>query len=104
MQDKLTNNAQMALQFAGEEAIRKSHQFLEPEHILWALCGNVDGMVKPLLARLEVPAEPTGDEMAREIACLPPVNAQSGPRLVGAERPCRAASGRRVGGGRIPGG
>ena len=86
MQDKLTNNAQMALKLAGEEAIRRSHQFLEPEHILWALCGNVDGVVKPLLARLEVPVEPLRDEMAREIGRMPAVRAQSGPGLVGSER------------------
>ncbi|MBM4345526.1 MAG: ATP-dependent chaperone ClpB [Deltaproteobacteria bacterium] len=86
MQDKLTHNAQMALKLAGEEAIRRSHQFLEPEHILWALCGNVDGVVKPLLARLEVPVEPLRDDMAREIGRMPAVRAQSGPGLVGSDR------------------
>ncbi|MSQ81429.1 MAG: ATP-dependent chaperone ClpB [Myxococcales bacterium] len=86
MQNKLTTNAQMALKLAGEEAVRRSHQFLEPEHILWALCGNVEGVVKPLLAKLEVPLEPLRDEMVRELGRLPAVKAQSGPGLVGSER------------------
>ena len=84
--NKLTNNAQLAVKLASEEAIRRSHQLLEPEHLLWALTGNVEGIVKPLLGKLEVPVEPLRDEMARELARMPAVTAQEGPGLVGSER------------------
>jgi ATP-dependent Clp protease ATP-binding subunit ClpB len=86
LSSKLTNNAQMALKLASEEAIRRSHQFLEPEHVLWALLSQTEGLVKPLLARLEVPAEPLLEEMAREIAKLPSVKAAQGPGLAASER------------------
>ena len=71
--NKLTNNAQMALKLASEEAIRRSHQFLEPEHILWALTGDVEGIVKPLLQRMEVPVEPLRAEMERALGQIPQV-------------------------------
>ena len=86
MAQKLTNNAQMALKLASEEAIRRSHQFLEPEHVLWALCGNVEGIVKPLLAKLEVPVEPLREQMVRELARLPAVKAQQDAGLAASER------------------
>jgi len=86
MQHKMTQNAQLALKLASEEAIRRSHQFLEPEHVLWALCGDGEGVVKPLLARLEVPIQPLRDEMTREIDRLPVVKTQSGPGLGASER------------------
>jgi len=77
-QQKLTTNAQMALKLSSEEAIRRSHQFLEPEHVLWALCGDVEGIVKPLLGRMEVPIEGLRAEMEHALAALPMVKGGGG--------------------------
>ena len=84
--NKLTNNAQMALKLASEEAIRRSHQFLEPEHVLWALTGNVEGILKPLLARMEIPVEPLHTHMEQELARLPAVKGAGAQGLVGGDR------------------
>ncbi len=84
--NKLTNNAQMALKLASEEAIRRNHQVLEPEHVLWALTGNVEGIIKPLLARMEIPVEPLRAQMELELQRLPAVTGGGGQGLVGGER------------------
>ncbi len=84
--NKLTNNAQMALKLASEEAIRRNHQVLEPEHVLWALTGNVEGIIKPLLARMEIPLEPLRAQMELELQRLPAVTGGGGQGLVGGER------------------
>jgi ATP-dependent Clp protease ATP-binding subunit ClpB len=83
---KLTNNAQSALKLASEEAIRRSNQFLEPEHVLWALTSQTEGLVRPVLARLEVPVEPLHEEITREIGRLPAVKVQGGQGLAASER------------------
>ncbi len=84
--NKLTNNAQMALKLASEEAIRRNHQVLEPEHILWALTGNVEGILKPLLARMEIPVEPLRAQMELELQRIPAVKGGGGQGLVGGDR------------------
>ena len=84
--NKLTNNAQMALKLASEEAIRRNHQVLEPEHVLWALTGNVEGIIKPLLARMEIPVEPLRAQMDLELQRIPAVKGGGGQGLVGGDR------------------
>ena len=84
--NKLTNNAQLAVKLASEEAIRRGHQTLEPEHVLWALTGNVEGIVKPLLARMEVPLEPLRLQMEAELGRIPSVTGGSAQGLIGGER------------------
>ena len=84
--NKLTNNAQMALKLASEEAIRRNHQVLEPEHVLWALTGNVEGILKPLLARMEIPVEPLRAQMDLELQRIPAVKGGGGQGLVGGDR------------------
>lgn len=84
--NKLTNNAQNALKLASEEAIRRSHQFLEPEHVLWALTGQSEGLVRPVLAKLEVPVEPLHEALAREVARLPAVKTDGSQGLAASER------------------
>ncbi len=83
---KLTNNAQAAIKLASEEAIRRSHQFIEPEHVLWALTGQVEGLVKPLLGKLEVPVEPLHEELERAVSRLPAVRGQGSQGLMASER------------------
>jgi ATP-dependent Clp protease ATP-binding subunit ClpB len=84
--NKLTNNAQMALKLASEEAIRRNHQILEPEHVLWALTGNVEGIIKPLLARMEIPLEPLRAQMEAELQRIPAVTGGGTQGLVGGDR------------------
>ncbi len=84
--NKLTNNAQLALKLASEEAIRRNHQVLEPEHVLWALTGNVEGIIKPLLARMEIPLEPLRAQMELELQRMPGVTGGGGQGLVGGDR------------------
>ncbi len=84
--NKLTNNAQLALKLASEEAIRRNHQVLEPEHVLWALTGNVEGIIKPLLARMEIPLEPLRAQMELDLQRMPGVTGGGGQGLVGGDR------------------
>jgi ATP-dependent Clp protease ATP-binding subunit ClpB len=83
---KFTTNAQLAIKTASEEAVRRSHQLLEPEHVLWALTGQEDGLVKKLLALMEVPAHALHETMARELDAMPKVQSKQGPGLLLSER------------------
>ena len=82
--NKLTNNAQAAIKLASEEAIRRGHQQLEPEHLLWALTGDVEGVVKPLLGRMEISVDALRAEMESVLGKLPVV--KGGPGLLLSER------------------
>ena len=64
---KLTNNAQLAIKLASEEAIRRTHQLVEPEHLLWALTGEGQENVRKLLSGLEIPADALHADMEREL-------------------------------------
>ncbi|MSP93311.1 MAG: ATP-dependent chaperone ClpB [Myxococcales bacterium] len=83
---KLTTNAQQALKTASEEAVRRGHQHLEPEHALWALLGPDDGIVRKLLQLMEVPPQAVRDDVGRELDRLPKVVAKDGPGLLLSER------------------
>ena len=53
--DRFTTNAQKAIAVAAEAARARHHQYLEPEHVLFALVSDeVEGIVRPLLNKLEV--------------------------------------------------
>ena len=72
--DKLTTNAQKALALASEQARAQQHQQLEPEHVLAALCNAaVDGIVRPLLSRMEIPPATVEARMQTALAALPRV-------------------------------
>jgi ATP-dependent Clp protease ATP-binding subunit ClpB len=47
--DKLTIRAQAALQEAQQQAAARHHQTIEPEHVLFALLSDPEGIVLPLL-------------------------------------------------------
>ena len=73
--DKLTTNARKALAYAIETARARHHQQLEPEHLLFELAGDrVEGIVKPILKKLEVPVEALRKEMDGVLAKLPQVH------------------------------
>src|SRR5262245_55427505 len=50
--DKLTVKAQEAVEAAAAEARRRSHQQIDPEHLLFALPGAEEGVVSPLVSKL----------------------------------------------------
>ena len=72
-QDKLTIKAQEALQEAQEVAARHDHQQVEPLHLLAALLGQSDGVVRPLLARLGTPPETLSREIEQGLERFPKV-------------------------------
>ncbi|MCB9739965.1 MAG: ATP-dependent chaperone ClpB [Deltaproteobacteria bacterium] len=73
--DKLTTNARKALAFAVETARARNHQQLEPEHVLFELVGDrVEGIVKPILKKLEVPIDALRKEMDAALGKIPQVH------------------------------
>src|ERR1700694_1445489 len=71
--EKMTVKAQEAVQSAQEVAARHENQQVEPVHLLAALVAQADGVVPPLLARLEMRTEVMTQEIEREIGRLPRV-------------------------------
>ncbi|HEX2090382.1 MAG TPA: ATP-dependent chaperone ClpB [Actinomycetota bacterium] len=51
--NKLTLKSQEALQAAQEQARGRNHQLVEPAHVLFALLSDAEGVVYPLLQRLQ---------------------------------------------------
>jgi ATP-dependent Clp protease ATP-binding subunit ClpB len=49
-----TQKSQEAIVTAREIAAQRNHQYVEPEHLLAALLSQTDGLVYPLLAKLEI--------------------------------------------------
>jgi ATP-dependent Clp protease ATP-binding subunit ClpB len=71
--DKLTTKAQSALQTLQRRVESLQHAQLEPEHLLDALLRQEDGIVTPLLRKLEVAPEWVGEELEKYYATLPKV-------------------------------
>ena len=55
--NKLTEKAQEAIVAAQRLAEERHHTQLEPEHLLYALVTQEDGVVPAILERLEIPAK-----------------------------------------------
>src|SRR6266581_1270520 len=51
---KLTLKSQAALEGAREQAVARNHQAIEPEHVLFALLSDPEGVVYPLLHHIGV--------------------------------------------------
>ncbi len=71
--DKFTVKAQEALQAAQSLAGRRSHQAIEPEHLLSALVDQPEGVVGPLLAKLGAPPATIQQALQADLAALPAV-------------------------------
>ncbi|MET0799859.1 MAG: AAA family ATPase, partial [Actinomycetota bacterium] len=74
--NKLTMKSQAALQEAHQQATVRQHQLIEPEHVLFALLGDPEGVVFPLLHHVGAnPAQlrATVDEV---LGAMPKVYAQ----------------------------
>ncbi len=72
--DRLTLKAQEAVQRAQEIAGKHGNQQLEPLHLLAALLAEREGVVFPVLQKLDVPPEALALEVDRAIERLPKVS------------------------------
>ncbi|MBI4261063.1 MAG: AAA family ATPase, partial [Actinobacteria bacterium] len=75
---KLTLKSQAALEGAREEASSRNHQQIEPEHLLFALLSDPEGVVYPLLHRLGVSPRTVRDRVGEALERIPKVYAAAG--------------------------
>src|SRR5262245_8073823 len=76
--EKLTIKAREALQAAQQSAESSGHQALEPEHLLFGLLSQDDGIVVPLLKKIGADAEALRAKAALLLEKLPRVAGTSG--------------------------
>src|ERR671923_1989969 len=74
--DRLTIKSQMALQEAHQQASARHHQLIEPEHILYALLTDPEGVVFPLLHQLGVVPKQLRDRVDELLDRKPKVYAE----------------------------
>jgi len=74
--NKLTMKSQAALEAAREQAVARSHQSIEPEHVLFALLSDPDGVIYPLLHRLGISPRTLRDQVDEALDRIPKVYAQ----------------------------
>ena len=74
--NKLTMKSQAALEAARQQAVARSHQTIEPEHLLFALLSDPEGIVYPVLHGLGVAPKPLRDQADAALDRLPKVYAQ----------------------------
>ena len=72
--DKFTVKAQEAVQAAQSLADQGNHQTIEPEHLLLALVQQGEGVVRPILAKLEARPEEIRHQVEEELKKLPRVS------------------------------
>jgi len=75
--DKFTLKAQEAVQAAQTHAQEKGNPQLSPEHLLWALVQQKDGVVLPILQKLGVSIQGLAKDLADAVAKLPQVQGQA---------------------------
>jgi ATP-dependent Clp protease ATP-binding subunit ClpB len=74
--NKLTLKSQAALEGGREQAVARSHQAIEPEHVLLALLSDPEGVVYPILHALGASPRALRDRVAADVDRLPKVYAQ----------------------------
>jgi ATP-dependent Clp protease ATP-binding subunit ClpB len=75
--EKLTRKAQEALQATKELAEQRDQQVLEPEHLLYVLLSDAEGVVFPVVQRLGLSPRALRDQVDELIARLPKVYGSS---------------------------
>src|SRR5215472_7344336 len=75
--DKLTLKGQEALQAAQSHAQEKNNPQVMPEHLLWALMEQKDGVVLPILQKLGVNLQTVARDLATAVGKLPVVQGQA---------------------------
>jgi ATP-dependent Clp protease ATP-binding subunit ClpB len=76
--NKLTMKSQAALEGARQQAVARNHQAIEPEHLLFALLSDAEGVVYPLLHAVGAAPKPLRDAVDAALDRLPKVFAQGG--------------------------
>jgi ATP-dependent Clp protease ATP-binding subunit ClpB len=76
--NRLTLKSQAALEGAREQALARNHQAIEPEHVLFALLSDPEGVIYPLLHNLGVAPKPLRDRVDAALDRLPKVYAPGG--------------------------
>ena len=74
--DRLTIKSQMALQEAHQQASARHHQQIEPEHVLYALLTDPEGVVFPLLHQLGIVPKQLRDRVDELLNRKPKVYAE----------------------------
>jgi ATP-dependent Clp protease ATP-binding subunit ClpB len=72
---KLTQKSQAALEAAREQAVARNQQSIEPEHVLFALLSDPEGVIYPLLHHLGVSPRSLRDQVEDSLARIPKVYA-----------------------------
>ncbi len=72
---KLTLKSQAALEGARQQALARNNQTIEPEHLLFALLSDPEGVVYPLLHAVGVAPKPLRDQVDAALDRLPKVYA-----------------------------
>ena len=75
--DKLTLKGQEALQAAQSHAQEQNNPQVVPEHLLWALIEQKEGVVLPILQKLGANLQTIARDLADAVAKLPKVQGQS---------------------------
>src|SRR5438445_4364538 len=73
---KLTQKSQEALEAARHQAVARNHQTIEPEHLLFALLSDPEGIVIPVLDRAGVAAGTVRDRVDEALDRIPKVFTQ----------------------------
>src|SRR5450759_743958 len=71
--NKLTQKAQEAVQAAQAEAVRRGHQEVDGEHLLFALLAQEDGLAPRLMTRMGVSAPTLQARLEEELSRRPSV-------------------------------
>src|SRR5690606_9456359 len=74
--DKLTIKSQEALQAAQQHAQERQNPQVMPEHLLWALIQQKEGVVLPVLQKLGVNLHTLASELAKAVDRLPRAQGQ----------------------------
>jgi ATP-dependent Clp protease ATP-binding subunit ClpB len=74
--NKLTIKSQAALEGAHQQAVARNHQTIEPEHVLFALLSDPEGVVYPLLHHVGVTPKSVRDQVDQTLDRIPKVYAQ----------------------------
>jgi ATP-dependent Clp protease ATP-binding subunit ClpB len=76
--DKFTVKSQEALEAASSLAGQKNHQEITPEHLLFSLLDQEDGVVVPVIQKLGARPEIIRDRLEQEISAIPKVYGGTG--------------------------
>ncbi len=74
--NKLTIKSQAALEGAHQQAVARNHQTIEPEHVLFTLLSDPEGVVYPLLHQIGVTPKSVRDQVDQVLDRIPKVYAQ----------------------------